>query len=75
MGERGSGWTSSFNVLYGPLEAFARGAFPAVPARESAPVDIVPVDYVAAAVNELEPRARTAPTTSWPVRTRPPSAG
>jgi thioester reductase-like protein len=53
VGERPSGWTSSFNVLYGPLKAFARGAFPAVPARESAPVDVVPVDYVADAAFEL----------------------
>jgi thioester reductase-like protein len=53
VGERPSGWTSSFNVLYGPLKAFARGAFPAVPARADAPVDVVPVDYVADAAYEL----------------------
>jgi long-chain acyl-CoA synthetase len=53
VGERPSGWTSSFNVLYAPLKAFARGAFPAVPAREDAPVDVVPVDYVADAAYEL----------------------
>jgi thioester reductase-like protein len=47
VGERQSGWTSSFNVLYGPLKAFARGAVPAVPAKAGAPVDVVPVDYVA----------------------------
>src|SRR5215210_6627632 len=56
VGERHSGWTSSFNVLYGPLKAFARGNFPAVPARESAPVDVVPVDYVADATYELSSR-------------------
>jgi thioester reductase-like protein len=53
VGERPSGWTSSFNVLYGPLKAFARGSFPAVPARSDAPVDVVPVDYVADAAYEL----------------------
>jgi long-chain acyl-CoA synthetase len=53
VGERGSGWTSSFNVLYAPLRAFARGAFPAVPARRRSPVDVVPVDYVADAAYEL----------------------
>jgi nucleoside-diphosphate-sugar epimerase len=53
VGERPSGWTSSFNVLYGPLKAFARGAFPALPARADAPVDVVPVDYVADAAYEL----------------------
>ncbi|HEY1278001.1 MAG TPA: SDR family oxidoreductase [Thermoleophilaceae bacterium] len=53
VGERDSGWTSSFNVLYAPLRAFSRGAFPAVPARRRSPVDIVPVDYVADAGYEL----------------------
>jgi thioester reductase-like protein len=53
VGERSSGWTASFNVLYSPLKAFARGTLPAIPARRSAPVDVVPVDYVADAVFEL----------------------
>src|SRR5206468_2341717 len=53
VGERSSGWTSSFNVLYPPLKAFARGALPLLPARHSTPVDVVPVDYVADAVFEL----------------------
>ena len=33
VGERDSGWTASFNVLYWPLRAFARGAYVALPAR------------------------------------------
>jgi long-chain acyl-CoA synthetase len=53
VGERTTGWTPAFNVLYSPLKAFVRGALPAVPARRSAPVDVVPVDYVADAVFEL----------------------
>jgi thioester reductase-like protein len=53
VGERSTGWTSSFNVLYPPLKAFARGAYPVIPARRSTPVDVVPVDYVADAVVEL----------------------
>ena len=53
VGDSGTGRTSSFNVLYGPLKAFARGAVPAIPARRDAPVDIVPVDYVADRVHEL----------------------
>lgn len=53
VGERGSGWTASFNVLYWPLRAFARGAYPALPARRDAPVDVVPVDYVADAIFAL----------------------
>jgi thioester reductase-like protein len=53
VGERGSGWTSSFNVLYWPLRAFARGAYMALPARRDSPVDVVPVDYVADAIFAL----------------------
>jgi thioester reductase-like protein len=53
VGERSSGWTASFNVLYWPLRAFARGAYPALPARRDAPVDVVPVDYVADAIFAL----------------------
>lgn len=53
VGERSTGWTASFNVLYGPLKAFARGAYRALPIRRAAPVDVVPVDYVADAVFEL----------------------
>jgi thioester reductase-like protein len=53
VGDSRTGRTSAFNVLYGPLKAFARGAIPAIPARREAPVDIVPVDYVADRVHEL----------------------
>jgi thioester reductase-like protein len=53
VGDSRTGRTSSFNVLYGPLKAFARGRIPAIPARRSAPVDIVPVDYVADRAHEL----------------------
>jgi thioester reductase-like protein len=53
VGERASGWTASFNVLYAPLKAFARGALRVLPARRSSPVDVVPVDYVADAIFAL----------------------
>jgi thioester reductase-like protein len=53
VGDSTTGRTSAFNVLYGPLKAFARGMVPAIPARRDAPVDIVPVDYVADRVHEL----------------------
>jgi thioester reductase-like protein len=62
VGERLSGWTASFNVLYGPLKAFARGSIPAVPATHSSPVDVVPVDYVADAIYEL---ARNGPNRTY----------
>jgi thioester reductase-like protein len=53
VGDSTTGRTSSFNVLYAPLKAFARGWVPAIPARRESPVDIVPVDYVADRVHEL----------------------
>jgi thioester reductase-like protein len=53
VGESTTGWTASFNVLYGPLRAFAAGAYSVLPARRGAPVDVVPVDYVADAVAAL----------------------
>ena len=53
VGERPTGWTAAFNVLYAPLKAFDRGAFKALPGRRAAPVDVVPVDYVADAIFEL----------------------
>jgi long-chain acyl-CoA synthetase len=56
VGEQSTGWTSSFNVLYSPLKAFERGMLPALPARRSSPVDVVPVDYVADAVFHLSLR-------------------
>jgi thioester reductase-like protein len=53
MGDSRNGWTPTFNVLYRPLKAFVRGAYPIVPAKRSSPVDVVPVDYVADAIFEL----------------------
>jgi long-chain acyl-CoA synthetase len=53
VGDRNSGWTAAFNVLYWPLRALARGLFPAVPAVPSAPVDVVSIDYVADGIHEL----------------------
>jgi long-chain acyl-CoA synthetase len=46
VGESDSGWTSAFNVVYWPLQAFARGLLAEVPADPSGIVDIVPVDHV-----------------------------
>ena len=55
VGEQDSGWTPVFNVIYWPLRAFSRGAYRVLPARASAPVDVVPVDYVADATFALSP--------------------
>jgi thioester reductase-like protein len=46
VGDRTSGWTPVFNVLYWPMRAFERGLLDEVPAREDSIVDFVPVDYV-----------------------------
>lgn len=53
VGETGTGWTPTFNVIYWPLQAFARGMFDRVPATPEGRVDIVPVDYVADALVHL----------------------
>jgi thioester reductase-like protein len=63
VGERASGWTCSFNVLYWPLRAFSRGAYVAVPGRADAPVDVVPVDYVADALIALSQAPEAAGAT------------
>lgn len=47
VGEASGGWTSTFNVIYWPLQAFARGLFTEVPADPEGIIDLVPVDYVA----------------------------
>jgi long-chain acyl-CoA synthetase len=47
VGDSRTGWTSSFNVIYQPLQAFARGLLAEVPADPEGIVDIVPVDHVA----------------------------
>jgi thioester reductase-like protein len=59
MGDSRTGWTPAFNVLYWPLRAFARGLFDHVPALSDGRVDVVTVDYVAAALVELLDRRDT----------------
>ena len=53
VGDSRTGWTQAFNVIYWPLQAFARGLFPRVPGDPGASLDIVPVDTVANALLEL----------------------
>ena len=64
VGERASGWTCSFNVLYWPLRAFARGAYLALPANGEAPADVVPIDFVADAIFAFS-QAREATGTTF----------
>jgi thioester reductase-like protein len=56
VGEEDTGWTPAFNVIYGPLRAYAKGALHAVPARRSSLADVVPASYVADSVFELSER-------------------
>jgi thioester reductase-like protein len=53
VGERESGWTPAFNVVYPPLRAFSTGCLDVVPGHPDGVVDIVPVDYVADAIAHL----------------------
>ena len=53
VGDSVTGWTPAFNVIYWPLQAFARGLFDPIPGDAEAPIDIVPVDVVADALLEL----------------------
>ncbi len=53
VGDRRSGWTAAFNVLYWPLRAFSSGLFKTVPANLAAPLDVVSIDFVADAIHEL----------------------
>lgn len=46
VGESDSGWTSAFNVVYWPLQAFARGLLDELPADPDGVADLVPVDHV-----------------------------
>lgn len=59
VGDSRTGWTPAFNVLYWPLRAFAHGAYSILPGRRSAPVDVVPVDFVADAILALGGRPGT----------------
>lgn len=59
VGNSLTGYTTAFNVIYSPLRAFARGTYAAIPGRAAAPVDIVPVDYVADAIFSLAGRPGT----------------
>jgi thioester reductase-like protein len=53
VGDRHSGWTPAFNVIYWPLRAFERGMLEEVPADPDGIIDVVPIDYVADALLHL----------------------
>lgn len=53
VGDSRTGRASSFKVLYWPLKVYARGRWRTVFGRPDCPVDVVPVDFVADAMNVL----------------------
>ncbi len=53
IGDSGTGRTSTFNVIYYPLKLLSRGLLRALPGAASTPIDLVPVDYVADAMNHI----------------------
>jgi thioester reductase-like protein len=53
VGDSTTGVTSSFKMMYWPLKIYARRLWRTVPGYADAVLDIVPVDYVAAAVARL----------------------
>ena len=53
VGDSRTGVTSSFKMMYWPLKIYARRLWRTVPGYPDAVLDIVPVDYVAAATERL----------------------
>jgi thioester reductase-like protein len=53
IGDSGTGRTSTFNVIYYPLKLLSRGLLRALPGSPATPIDLVPVDYVADAMNHI----------------------
>ena len=53
VGESGTGWTTTFNVLYPLLRAYSRGLLGTVPADPDCTIDVVTGDYVADALVAL----------------------
>lgn len=53
VGDSRTGRASSFKVLYWPLKVYARGRWRTVFGRPDCQVDVVPVDFVADAMNAL----------------------
>lgn len=53
MGDSKTGWTNSFNVLYGPIKMGYFGKLRVIPGGERSKVDTVPIDYVVNAMLHL----------------------
>ena len=66
VGDSATGWTQAFNVIYFPLQAFARGLFPTVPGDPGARLDIVPGRHR----RQRAARAAARPGARWRVPRR-----
>lgn len=53
VGDSRTGATTAFNVLYIPISYISRGLLTALPCSPDVPLDVVPVDYVADAINHI----------------------
>lgn len=53
MGHSVTGWTNSFNVLYGPIKFSYLGLLPRVPGNHSARIDTVSIDFIVNALSHL----------------------
>jgi len=53
VGESNTGQTSNFGMLYWPVQLYARGWWRTIVGKPTTPVDLVPVDYVADAIEVL----------------------
>ncbi len=53
VGDSRTGRTLAFNVLYSPLRFIYRGSIRALTCDPATPLDVVPLDYVAAAVHHI----------------------
>lgn len=53
VGDSRTGVTRAFNVLYWPLKVYARGWWRTFPGFPDVPVDVVPVDWLAASIARL----------------------
>jgi len=63
VGESTTGATSNFGMMYWPVQVYARGWWRTIVGSPTTPVDLVPVDYVADAIEWLsrpdKPTGRT----------------
>ena len=59
VGEQESGATKSFNVIYWPMKIYTKGWWRTFPGKRTAPVDIVPVDFVTKAIVRIRAQEST----------------